>query len=43
MQGPEEAADALREVASKLDEGYTDGPIFDLNGNRVGNYSIEGE
>lgn len=32
----EECARILRDVAKKLDEGYTDGPLVDFNGTKVG-------
>jgi hypothetical protein len=33
-------ADVLREVADDIDEGKLSGPIYDLNGNRVGQWSL---
>lgn len=35
-----EAARLLRVIADKLDEGYTDGPIMDANGNSVGTWRL---
>lgn len=32
----EECARVLRDVASKLEEGYTSGPLIDFNGTQVG-------
>lgn len=40
MQSGEDAARALREVAEKLDQGATSGPILDDNGNGVGHFEV---
>lgn len=31
----------LRQIQLKLSDGYTDGVLIDVNGNRVGEWSIE--
>lgn len=36
-----EAARILREIADKLEHGRFDGPIFDMNGNRIGRFSMD--
>lgn len=36
---PEELSRILREVADKVQAGYGSGVIFDVNGNRVGEFS----
>ena len=36
----EECASILRYVANKLEEGYTDGPLVDYNGNTVGRFNL---
>ena len=33
--------DLLRETADKMDEGYTSGPLLDVNGNTVGHWSLD--
>lgn len=38
-----EAARLLRIIASKIEKGYTDGPIIDINGNTVGTWTLEGD
>jgi hypothetical protein len=39
----EETTRLLREVADRLEEGWTEGQLRDLNGNRVGQwYAVEG-
>lgn len=35
-----EAARILREVAKKIENGYTDGRMMDINGNKVGEWEI---
>ena len=41
MQTPEDVADALETVAAKMkNSGSRSGPIFDLNGNKVGTYEL---
>ena len=41
MQTGEDAARALREVATGLDQGYDKGRIVDDNGNAVGKWSLK--
>ena len=41
MQSPADVAGALLSVATKLKLYYTEGYIFDLNGNNVGIWSLE--
>ena len=41
MQNPEDIADALRKAASRVQAGYGNGNIYDLNGNAVGSYDIK--
>lgn len=36
-----EIARILREIAEKVQIGYTYGPIMDYNGNKVGSWSID--
>ena len=36
-----ETARILREIADRLENGRTEGPAFDLNGNTVGRYTLE--
>jgi len=36
MQSAEDIADALRDIAKKLEKGISDGKIMDKNGNTVG-------
>ena len=31
----------LDKISQEVEEGYTFGPIMDLNGNRVGNYRVD--
>lgn len=31
----------LKEVEQKLENGYTDGYVMDINGNKVGQWSLE--
>jgi hypothetical protein len=38
METLDDIADALEDTAQKLRQGKPLGPIFDLNGNKVGNY-----
>lgn len=38
-----ECARLLRAVADCVERGDADGPIFDLNGNRTGDWEISGE
>lgn len=38
--GGEECARILRDVANKLEEGYTDGPLIDYNGSKVGHFHL---
>lgn len=38
--GPGEAARILRNVAYRIEQGETDGVMRDINGNRVGDWSI---
>jgi hypothetical protein len=40
MLTPEDVGEALRQVADKLDNDYTDGPVIDVNGNRVGSWAL---
>ena len=35
-----EYAATLRRVVAKLKEGRTDGPLFDLNGNKIGEWGL---
>ena len=37
----EELAGILRIVAAKVAEGYTSGPLYDTNGNRVGSFDLD--
>lgn len=39
--GPEEAARALRIIAGKVSSGQDGGMIWDSNGNRIGEWSVE--
>lgn len=39
--GPEEAADILDRIARRLRECYTSGPIYDSNGNAIGEWSAK--
>ncbi len=41
MQTPDDIAEALRRTASKVQAGYGNGGILDLNGNSVGSYDIK--
>lgn len=41
MREPEHIAEMLDRVAQAVRGGMTEGPLRDLNGNRVGFYSIE--
>lgn len=41
--GPAEAARILRNVAARLERGATDGVLRDINGNRVGSWSVSFE
>ena len=40
MLTPEDVADALETVAAKLRNGNRQLPIFDTNGNKVGDYEL---
>lgn len=40
---PEETAKLLRDIASKIDRGDTDGPVLDLNGNTIGGWEFDAE
>ena len=42
MQTPEDVAAALREVASKMEDGHDEGSIRDVNGNKVGTFRLNG-
>ena len=35
-------ADTIEELAGKIREGYTSGPVMDVNGNTVGRWSLDG-
>lgn len=35
-------ADTVEELAGKIREGYTSGPVMDANGNTVGRWSLDG-
>lgn len=37
----DEIARILREIANKLENDSTDGPIYDINGARVGKYGFD--
>lgn len=39
--GPEEAARALRIIAGKVSSGQDGGSVFDSNGNRIGEWSVD--
>lgn len=41
MEETSHVANALREVADRLEGGFPEGGIRDLNGNTVGSYRIE--
>lgn len=41
MDEPRQAAQAIREVAEKIDQGRLEGPIIDVNGKTVGDYQVE--
>lgn len=43
MRTPEDIATALGDVASRVQAGYGNGNIRDLNGNAVGTYEITGQ
>ena len=36
-----EVASLLRRIASKVESGYTSGPVRDINGNTVGRWSLK--
>lgn len=38
-----EVASILRQAADRVERGQFDGVLFDLNGNRVGEFDIGGE
>ena len=40
MQTGEDVAEALRRIADKLEHGRIDGPVMDLNGNKVGTWEL---
>jgi hypothetical protein len=40
MSTPQDIARALREVATKIEQGTHSGRILDVNGNRVGSFQI---
>jgi hypothetical protein len=40
MSEPEQAADTLRQIADKLEEGYTSGPVYDDEG-ACGNWTYD--
>jgi hypothetical protein len=40
METAEDVARALRDVAEALEDGRTEGPIFDDNGNKVGTFKL---
>lgn len=42
LQG-EEIARILREAADKLEHGHAAGPLYDVNGNRVGSFNYSAE
>ena len=35
-----EASRILKEIASRIRDGQTDDPVFDLNGNNIGEWEI---
>ncbi len=37
---PGECARILRQIAEHIAQGYRDGKIYDVNGNRVGKWSL---
>ncbi len=39
--GPDEAARALRIIMGKVSSGQDSGSVFDSNGNRIGEWSVE--
>ena len=39
--GPAEAARALRIIAGKVESGQDGGSVFDSNGNRIGEWSVD--
>ena len=39
-RGPDAVAGYLRDAASRIQAGYGDGYVRDLNGNRIGRYEI---
>jgi hypothetical protein len=39
--GPDEAARALRIVMGKVSSGQDSGSVFDSNGNRIGEWSVD--
>lgn len=41
MGTPDDVAQALKEIARKLEVGYTDGTIRDYNGNAVGRFDFK--
>lgn len=43
LHRPEACAEILREIADNLDNHITGGKIVDVNGNRIGTYTTEGE
>ncbi len=41
MQHPEDVADALQNVAHKINTGFNAGVIYDLSGNIVGHFAFD--
>lgn len=41
MTDPYDIAQALRRTAERVEHGYTEGPISDVNGNTVGEFTTE--
>lgn len=40
-EGRSELARLLRKVAAQIETGYDDGVIMDVNGNKVGSYTLD--